>query len=1027
MSAAQAAGGIGSFSIDIASDIIAATPEFSSLYGVDHSDSRSAAFFEQFVVPEDDGVVSHAQSRRDGSARQDVEYRIRRQDTGEIRWIARKGEFQHDAQGRPVRFIGIARDVTARRQSDDNLRKVQQKLALALDATGIGTFDFDLLANSLEWDDRCRELFGLPPGSQVTYETFLRGLHEEDRQRIDAEVVAALSPAGNGAYDVIYRTVGAFDGQIRWVAAKGKTYFENGKAVRLIGTVQDITQAQHEESRRRAIEERYRLAVRATNDSIWDWDFASNHVLWNEALTQAYGHELSQVEPTGEWWIDHIHPHDRSRIHASIHAAIDGTGSEWRDEYRFRRADGSYANVLDRGYVIRDEAGQAQRMIGAMLDLTRVQEAEAAVRESELRYRSLFSSLDEGFCIIEFVDGPEGPLSDYLHVEYNEAYERQAGVSGIAGKRIRDVFPQEADKWIDFYRTVLDTGLPRRLQITFDETDRVLDVAAFRMEPAERRQVAVVFQDVTARHRAERSLQELNLNLERQVEERTAERDRMWAASPDLMVILTPEGFYRRLNPAWKTLLGYEFGELEGRFGLDLVHPEDLDLARQALDTARADAPPSFDVRIRHKDGSYRWVQWVAAPGPDEIFAVGRHVTGEKEQAAALAAAETALRQSQKMEAVGQLTGGLAHDFNNLLAGISGSLEMMERRFAQGRQADVDRYLAAAMGAVKRAAGLTHRLLAFSRRQTLAPTPTNVSRLVLEMEELVQRTVGPSIEVETISHPHLWPVLVDQNQLENALLNLCINARDALPDGGQIIIEMHNRTIDNRIAATQDMAAGDYVSLSVSDNGVGIAPDIIDKVFEPFFTTKPIGVGTGLGLSMIFGFVRQSGGQIRIHSQEGKGTSVTLFLPRHTEEEVIAAAEDTMSDPHSARHGETVLVVDDEPLVRLLIVDVLEDLGYQALEAGDGPEAMKILRSDARIDLLVTDVGLPNGMNGRQVADAARDMRPGLGVLFVTGYADNAVLSHGHLEPGMQIVTKPFTVDVMTERIRSMIEAGKTS
>jgi CheY-like chemotaxis protein len=289
------------------------------------------------------------------------------------------------------------------------------------------------------------------------------------------------------------------------------------------------------------------------------------------------------------------------------------------------------------------------------------------------------------------------------------------------------------------------------------------------------------------------------------------------------------------------------------------------------------------------------------------------------------------------------------------------------------------------------------------------------------MEDLVQRTVGPQIHIETVSQEDLWPTLVDPHQLENALLNLCINARDAMPDGGWIMIEAANRSLDKASAAARDLAEGDYVSIAVSDTGVGIPPEIIDRVFEPFFTTKPIGVGTGLGLSMIFGFAKQSGGQVRVHSEVGRGTSVTLLLPRHigdlTKDEV---GRDALEN-HRVETGETVLVIDDEPLVRMLILDVLEELGYAALEANDGPSGMEVIRSGANIDLLITDVGLPNGMNGRQVADAAREIRPGLKVLFVTGYAENAVLNHGHLEAGMEVITKPFDLAALAQRIRDIV------
>ena len=377
------------------------------------------------------------------------------------------------------------------------------------------------------------------------------------------------------------------------------------------------------------------------------------------------------------------------------------------------------------------------------------------------------------------------------------------------------------------------------------------------------------------------------------------------------------------------------------------------------------------------------------------------------------------------MEAVGQLTGGLAHDFNNLLAGITGSLEMMQVRLAQGRAADVERYVAAAQGAARRAAALTHRLLAFSRRQTLDPRPTDLNRLVAGLDELVRRTVGPDIQVEVVAAGGLWPTLIDPNQLENAVLNLVINARDAMPQGGRLTIETANRWLDERSARERDLEAGQYVSLCVSDTGTGMPPEVIAKAFDPFFTTKPIGQGTGLGLSMIYGFTRQSGGHARIYSEAGEGAMICLYLPRHRGAADVAEEEAPPADVPRARDGETVLVVDDEPTVRMLVTEVLEELGYHALEAADGAAGLAILRSGARIDLLITDVGLPGSMNGRQMADAGREARPGLEVLFITGYAENAAVGNGHLAPGMHVMTKPFAIDALATRIRALIAIAR--
>lgn len=378
------------------------------------------------------------------------------------------------------------------------------------------------------------------------------------------------------------------------------------------------------------------------------------------------------------------------------------------------------------------------------------------------------------------------------------------------------------------------------------------------------------------------------------------------------------------------------------------------------------------------------------------------------------------------MEAVGQLTGGLAHDFNNLLAGISAALELMQKRIAQDRFKDVDKYLATAQGATKRAAALTHRLLAFSRRQTLDPRPTDVNTLIVGMTELIQRTVGPSIRLKTLVAPDLWPALVDASQLENALLNLCINARDAMPDGGSITVETANRAVAVESVRTLDIPEGEYLCLCVTDTGTGMSTEVIAKAFDPFFTTKPLGQGTGLGLSMIYGFTKQSGGHVRVHSQVGQGTTMCIYLPRYRGEAKQNHDATRSTTTPLVKAGETILIVDDEPTVRILLKDVLSELGYTVLDATDSIEGLDTLRSNAQIDLLITDVGLPGGMNGRQMADAGREIRPKLKTLFITGYAENAVIGSAQLGPGMQVLTKPFAVDTLVSRVSDLLyEATK--
>jgi PAS domain S-box-containing protein len=494
--------------------------------------------------------------------------------------------------------------------------------------------------------------------------------------------------------------------------------------------------------------------------------------------------------------------------------------------------------------------------------------------------------------------------------------------------------------------------------------------------------------------------------------------------------MLDRDGHVVSWNPGAERIKGYSADEIIGEHFSRFYTPEDLDedVPSRALRTAREEGRFTAEGWRVRKDGSRFWAMVVIDPIRDGDDIVGfakvtRDMTERREAQLELERSQQALFQSQKMQAVGQLTGGLAHDFNNLLTGITGSLDLMKARLAQGRVNELDRYITAAQGAASRAATLTHRLLAFSRQQTLAPKVTDANKLIAGMEELIRRTVAPETEIETVFAAGLWPCYCDQNQLENAILNLCINARDAMPEGGRITIETANSWIDRAAAIQRDMPKGQYIAICVTDTGVGMPADVIARAFDPFFTTKPIGKGTGLGLSMIYGFAKQSDGQVRIYSEVGQGTTVKIYLPRyHGEDSANDEVEQQSQSMPVSGAGETVLVVDDEPTVRMLIGDTLEELGYTGIEAGDAAAGLKILQSDARIDLLITDVGLPGGMNGKQMADAARVARPGLKVLFITGYAENAAISNGHLEPGMHVMSKPFAMEHLAMQIRSIIE-----
>ncbi|MBJ7264712.1 MAG: response regulator [Burkholderiaceae bacterium] len=517
--------------------------------------------------------------------------------------------------------------------------------------------------------------------------------------------------------------------------------------------------------------------------------------------------------------------------------------------------------------------------------------------------------MDEGFCVIEFIDGPDGPLSDYVHVLANSAYEANAGIADIVGQRVREMVPLEAAAWVETYKTVLTTGEPIRFERELVRTKRYLELAAFRVEPAECRQVAVLFKDVSKRRQAELALRELNNSLEQRIVDEVANRMKI----------------------------------------------------------------------------------------------------------------EDALRQAQKMEAVGQLTGGIAHDFNNMLAVVMGSLSLLNRRFAL-TEPRAKRYVDAAMDSAKRATLLTSRLLAFSRQQPLRPEPVHVNKLVSGMSDMLGHTLA-GIRLETVLAGGVWRTHVDPNQLENAILNLAVNGRDAMGTTGRLTIETANFFLDERYAAENlGVTAGQYVMIAVSDTGSGMSPDTIAKAFDPFFTTKEVGRGTGLGLSQVYGFVKQSGGHVKIYSEVDQGTSVKIYLPRLLgvdDESVVVHANPELP---TGDYLEVILVVEDEPSVRQFSVEALCELGYQVLEADGGTAALRILDAHPEIDLLFTDVVMPE-INGRKLADEALKRRPDLKVLFTTGYTRNAIVHNGVLDAGVFLIGKPFSLEELAARVREVLDA----
>ena len=789
---------------------------------------------------------------------------------------------------------------------------------------------------------------------------------------------------------------------------------EDGAPAGVICTVVETTERVKADAATRESEARFRNMADNTPMMMWVTDPTGHCTYLNARWYEFTGQTPAEAEGYG--WLDATHPDDRTRVEEAFVAANDAH-EMFRAEYRLRRADGVYRWAIDAASPRFDGAGVYLGYVGSVVDIDDRREVEDALRTSEAQLRVLNVDLERQVLERTRERGLQWEVSpdllsvmtlDGMFETVNPAWTVVLGWSAEHMTRtpyLDMLHPGDLVASHAAFEKVRAGEPVLRFENRYRRTDGGWCWLSWLAVPIDGK-IYCSARDITVE------------------KAQAAERDRLWTLSTDMLARADYGGDMSAVNPAWTQVLGWSEHELLTNPYADIINPEDVPATVAALEEmGQTGRPTRFQNRILSKDGVWKPIDWTVAPEPDGLnfIAVGRDLTSDKAREAELLEAQENLRQAQKMEAVGQLTGGIAHDFNNLLAGISGSLELLEKRLGEGRLSGVDRYIEVAQTSTRRAAALTQRLLAFSRRQTLDPKPTDLNRLVAGMEDLIRRSVGPQVELEVVGAGGLWLTRADPSQLENALLNLAINARDAMPDGGRITIETANKWLDQRAAGDRDLPPGQYVSLCVTDTGTGMTPEVISRAFDPFFTTKPLGQGTGLGLSMIHGFARQSGGQVRIYSEIGQGTTMCLYFPRFVGELEALDASEIVGEAGEG-HGETVLVIDDEDAIRMLIADVLEEAGYRVLSAPDGPTGLKILQSDVRIDLLVTDVGLPGGVNGRQVADAARTTRPDLKVLFVTGYAENAVVGNGHLDPGMQVITKPFGMSALASRVRDIIE-----
>ncbi|HEX4507611.1 MAG TPA: PAS domain-containing protein [Alphaproteobacteria bacterium] len=735
----------------------------------------------------------------------------------------------------------------------------------------------------------------------------------------------------------------------------------------------------------------------------WEWDVAAGRLTADARFAGLCG--LDPVAAAGglptETFFTAIDPQDLMRVRLAIAGALNGVEVFSRD-YRLTRDDGTQLWVAARARTYFDEAGNAVRIAGVLSDVTdqkRVQEqlriAQSAGGIGTFEYSTGFGTADvtEQFCILLGLQPaevlPVRTINSVVHPD-------DPPLLGHPG----DQTPGPTARELRIRRA--DTGEERWLARR-GENRQEGGAGGVRF-------IGVIY-DVTEAKIAEQQLLELSEALAQRVEVKTQERDRVWNLTHDLFAIFAPDGLYQAVNPAWKTLLGYAEREvIGGQFDTFVVREDLAGIASQLRALATGASAPDFDCRMKTKDGAFKWINWTVIFNDGFYYATGRDITVRRQL-------EEQLRQSQKMEAIGQLTGGLAHDFNNMLTGVIGGIDIVKRRISQGRIDDLGRFMDTAMSSAQRAAALTQRLLAFARRQSLDSHAVMVNELLGSIEELLRRTLGEQVRLKTAFDAGAWPVLADANQLESAILNLAINSRDAMENGGMLTITTRNVTVATQTANTVgEVVPGDYVEIGIEDTGTGMPPEVLAKAFDPFYTTKPIGQGTGLGLSMVYGFVQQSKGHVSIDSRVGAGTRISIYLPRTTDQ-----TEDEPIVQEQARGaGEAVLVVEDDPEVRVLVIEVLRELGYSTIEADSASNALHLLQSVDTLDLMVSDVGLP-GMNGRQLAEIVRESHPDLPILFMTGYAPDAKVRGEFLAPGMQMIEKPFLVDALAARIREML------
>jgi PAS domain S-box-containing protein len=1036
---------------DFATDHVIWNEALTAAYGHALADVEpTGEWWIEHIHPDDRGRIDASiHAAIDGSAASwSDEYRFRRAD-GSYAGIFDRGHIIRDADGRATRMIGAMLDVSERQKSRAALEMSEERLRLATQAADVGLWDVDVVRDVLIWPPIVKRMFGISADAPVSMRDFYEGLHPDDRDETSAAYAAACDPVGRALYDVEYRTVGKEDGLVRWVSAKGRGVFdEDGRCLRVIGTAVDITrrklasQAQREnEGRLRFLRElddalqaetdapramaaaarQLALHVRSSRCAYADVDDDSDRFVIRDDYV-APGIPSS----AGVYRLDLFGSRAVTDMRSGQTLVVRDVDAELApaDGREMFRAIGVQAIVccplVKDGRLVammavhqdrpRDWSEHEVGLVEAVVERcwAHVQRiaAEARLRESEERYRTLFEAVDVGFTIAEMKFDATGKPVDYRLVEMNPAFERQTGMSGLVGKWVRDAVPGLEEHWFETYGRVAATGEPVRFENHAEPMRRWFDVHAFRTGAPDANLVAILFNDITRRKESEQALRELNETLEAQVAERTAQlrfsRDIIEATTSPICAF---DAEYRLL--AFNKAHNDEFRRVNGfdtRLGdvfPDLFIPEQRETIRalmsRALSGERFTAVETFG---REQFGQPCWeIRYTPLHDADGriigAFHLANDISDRLQAEEELAMAQEALRQSQKMEAMGSLTGGVAHDFNNLLTPIIGSLDMLQRKSVGGEREQ--RLIGGALQSAERAKTLVQRLLAFARRQPLQPRAVDIGALVSGMADLVASTSGPQTRIVVDAADDLPAALADQNQLEMALLNLSVNARDAMPEGGRLSITA--RAVSVGSGHPSGLPAGRYVRLSVADTGVGMDAETLRRAIEPFYSTKGIGKGTGLGLSMVHGLAAQLGGALTIDSRPGVGTDVQLWLPTTTES--VSGPDRTEEAPVASAVGRA-LVVDDEELVRASTADMIADLGYEVAEASSAEQALHLIDGGLVPDLLVTDHLMP-GKNGTDLAREVLARFPHIRVLIVSGYAEAEGIA-----PDLPRLVKPF-------------------